>query len=56
MYKKIISFVMALASLLTYTSCMDNENIEYVYDDDSAITAFTLGNVQFLARQQERRN
>lgn len=53
MYKKIISFVMALASLLTYTSCMDNENIEYVYDDDSAITAFTLGNVQFIAGKKK---
>ena len=44
MKRNIFSIVLLLASAVLYTSCLDSDN-EYVYDDDAAITAFTLGNI-----------
>lgn len=44
MKRNIFSIVLLLASAVLCTSCLDSDN-EYVYDDDAAITAFTLGNI-----------
>ena len=35
---------MLLASAVLCTSCLNSDN-DFVYDDDAAITAFTLGNI-----------
>lgn len=52
MYKKIISIVMMFSAMLAFTSCMDNDT-SYTYYDDSAITSFSLGNVQYVAGQKK---
>lgn len=44
MKRNIFSIVLLLASAVLCTSCLNSDN-EYVYDDDAAITAFTLGNI-----------
>lgn len=44
MKRNIFSIVLLLASAVLCTSCLNSDN-EYVYDDDAAITAFTLRNI-----------
>lgn len=46
MRKKFAYLVLAVASALTFSSCLsDNDDTEYTYYSDTAITAFTLGTV-----------
>lgn len=46
MRKKFAYLVIAVASALTLSSCLgDNDDTEYTYYSDTAITAFTLGTV-----------
>lgn len=51
MYKKIMSLAVLLSALLLCSSCLNNTDDDYTYNDDSAITAFQLGNVQYVAGQ-----
>lgn len=51
MHKKIMSLAVLLSALLLCSSCLNNTDDDYTYTDDSAITAFQLGNVQYVAGQ-----
>ena len=51
MQKKILSLVMMLSAIVLCSSCLSNNDDNYTYSDDSAISAFALGNVQFVAGQ-----
>mgnify|MGYP004666182657 FL=1 len=51
MQKKILSVVMMLSAIVMCSSCLSNSDVEYDYSDDSAISAFSLGNVQYVAGQ-----
>lgn len=47
MKKTLSSLLLLLAGVLTVTSCLDsNDNTDYTYYGDTAITAFTLGTVK----------
>ena len=53
MQKKILSVVMMLSAIVMCSSCLSNSDVEYDYSDDSAISAFSLGNVQYVAGQHK---
>ncbi len=46
MYKKLLSFLVLLASMSALTSCLnDNDDKEVTYYDDTAVTAFSVSSV-----------
>lgn len=53
MQKKILSVVMMLSAIVMCSSCLSNSDVDYDYSDDSAISAFSLGNVQYVAGQHK---
>ena len=44
---------MMLSAIVMCSSCLSNSDVEYDYSDDSAISAFSLGNVQYVAGQHK---
>lgn len=46
MIKKLLPFVMMLSAILTCTSCLNSDDEDVTYYDDTAITAFSLGTLK----------
>lgn len=54
MRKKFAYLVIAVASALTFSSCLsDNDDTEYTYYSDTAITAFSLGTINRYVTEQK---